>query len=90
MLITLNCFNIKLMKNELLLSFVRKLDLAPEYYVESSGRFEVIGNHTDHNGGLCVSASCDLKIKGYLARRDAAWSHRAHSSLQTPFLPPVP
>ena len=67
MLIANICFIIKLMKNELLLSFVRKLNLAPEYYVESSGRFEVIGNHTDHNGGLCVAASCDLKIKGYLA-----------------------
>ena len=63
-------FNIKVMKNELFLSFVKKLDISPEYYVESSGRFEVIGNHTDHNGGLCVAASCDLKIKGYLAKND--------------------
>ena len=55
------------MKNELFLSFVNRFSLLPTHRVESSGRFEIIGNHTDHNGGLCVAASCDLKIFGYLA-----------------------
>lgn len=56
------------MRNELFLSFVHKFTLVPEYSAYSSGRFEVIGNHTDHNGGLCVAASCSLAIRGYLAK----------------------
>ena len=48
--------------------FENRFKIKPEYEVKSSGRFEVIGNHTDHNGGLCVAASCDLIIDGYLAK----------------------
>lgn len=48
--------------------FFKRFKIKPEYEVKSSGRFEVIGNHTDHNGGLCVAASCDLIIDGYLAK----------------------
>ena len=48
--------------------FLDKFGSKPEYFVTSSGRFEVIGNHTDHNGGLCVAASCDLAISGYLSK----------------------
>lgn len=29
--------------------------------VESKGRFEILGNHTDHNHGLCLSSDCNLK-----------------------------
>lgn len=42
----------------------------PEYFVKSSGRFEIIGNHTDHNGGLCIASSCNLAISGMLSKRD--------------------
>lgn len=52
------------------IDFKNEFGLDPTYFVVSSGRFEIIGNHTDHNGGLCVAASCDLCIKGYLARSD--------------------
>lgn len=48
--------------------FETKFGFKPEYFATSSGRFEIIGNHTDHNGGLCVAASCDLAISGYLAK----------------------
>lgn len=58
------------MKNELFLSFVHRFKLSPMYHVYSSGRFEIIGNHTDHNGGLCVAASCNLAIEGYLTPSD--------------------
>ena len=50
--------------------FIDYFDAKPTHYVSSSGRFEIIGNHTDHNGGLCVASSCDLKIEGYASRRD--------------------
>ena len=55
------------MNKKLLVKFEKRFGLEPLYFVESSGRFEIIGNHTDHNGGLCVAASCDLEIYGYLA-----------------------
>ena len=58
------------MKNQLFLSFVHSFNEVPTHSVRSSGRFEVIGNHTDHNGGLCIAASCDLAIKGYLSPSD--------------------
>lgn len=51
-------------------NFVNKYKLNPTHGVTSSGRFEIIGNHTDHNGGLCVAASCDLMIEGLLAKRN--------------------
>lgn len=38
------------------------------HYVECGGRFEIIGNHTDHNHGLCLAATCDLKISGFCSR----------------------
>lgn len=37
----------------------------PTHYAECGGRFEIIGNHTDHNHGLCLAATCDLKIFGF-------------------------
>lgn len=55
---------------ELYSRFAEDFNEKPTHYVSSSGRFEVIGNHTDHNGGLCVAASCDLKIEGYAKKRD--------------------
>ena len=58
------------MKESLKLEFEKRFNKEPTHYVKSSGRFEVIGNHTDHNGGLCVAASCDLAIEGYLGVRD--------------------
>ena len=54
------------MDKELLKNFKKVFKSEPTYFAISSGRFEVIGNHTDHNGGLCVAASCDLAISGYL------------------------
>ena len=57
------------MNEKLLFEFKNIFHADPKYYVSSSGRFEIIGNHTDHNGGLCVAASCDLAIYGYLKPR---------------------
>jgi len=38
----------------------------PEYEAVAGGRFEVLGNHTDHNHGLCLGATCDLSISAVL------------------------
>lgn len=34
----------------------------PTSVVSCGGRFEVLGNHTDHNHGLCIAAACNLQI----------------------------
>ncbi len=38
----------------------------PAYYIDTGGRFEIIGNHTDHNHGLCLVANCSLRVKAVL------------------------
>ena len=42
----------------------------PEKYFSCGGRFEVLGNHTDHNHGLCLAATCDLAICAAAKKRD--------------------
>ena len=42
----------------------------PKYYIDTGGRFEIIGNHTDHNHGLCIVANCSLRIKAVLNKDD--------------------
>lgn len=49
--------------------FVELFNKNPDYFVKSCGRFEIIGNHTDHNGGLCIAGSCNLAISGMLSKR---------------------
>ncbi len=34
----------------------------PVFYVTAGGRLEIIGNHTDHNHGLCIVGNCSLRI----------------------------
>ena len=40
-----------------------------QYIFTSGGRFEILGNHTDHNNGLCCAATCNLSIFGFLVPR---------------------
>ena len=42
----------------------------PEKCFSCGGRFEVLGNHTDHNHGLCIAATCDLSVYAACKRRD--------------------
>ena len=46
--------------------FQNQFQKKPEYIVSCGGRFEILGNHTDHNHGLCCAATCDLSIYGFL------------------------
>lgn len=50
--------------------FFNNFGKAPEYTVKSFGRFEILGNHTDHNGGLCLAAACNLGITGLCSKRN--------------------
>ena len=34
----------------------------PEHHFSCGGRFEILGNHTDHNHGLCLASACNLEI----------------------------
>ena len=34
----------------------------PNKYFSCGGRFEILGNHTDHNHGLCLASACNLEI----------------------------
>ena len=39
-------------------------------FLSCGGRFEVLGNHTDHNHGLCIAATCSLSIYAAIRKRD--------------------
>ncbi len=43
-------------------AFVKEEGCEPEYYFSSSGRAEILGNHTDHNHGkvMVAAISCDI------------------------------
>ena len=42
----------------------------PEKYFSCGGRFEVLGNHTDHNHGLCIAATCNLSVYAAAKKRN--------------------
>ena len=50
------------MKELLAKKFENAFKEKAEFYVSNGGRFEVIGNHTDHNHGMCIAGTCSLSI----------------------------
>ena len=40
-----------------------------ELFLSCGGRFEILGNHTDHNRGLCITATCSLGEYGAFKKR---------------------
>lgn len=50
------------MENELINGFIERYKEKPDYIYDAGGRFEILGNHTDHNHGLCLVANCSLRI----------------------------
>ena len=58
------------MKNYLKNRFIEIYNKEPDKYLSCGGRFEVLGNHTDHNHGLCVAATCNLSIYAAIKKRD--------------------
>ncbi|MBQ6735567.1 MAG: galactokinase [Lachnospiraceae bacterium] len=44
--------------------FEKRFEASPEGFFSSPGRTEIIGNHTDHNGGKVLAASIDLDTIG--------------------------
>lgn len=43
----------------------------PDYVFSCGGRFEILGNHTDHNHGLCLASACDLQIVCSVKKADS-------------------
>ena len=58
------------MKKYLNEQFVTTFQAEPQKYFSCGGRFEVLGNHTDHNHGLCIAATCDLEIGAAVIKRE--------------------
>ena len=58
------------MKDYLKEQFNTTFQNEPDKYLSCGGRFEVLGNHTDHNHGLCIAATCNLSIYAAVKVRD--------------------
>ncbi len=55
--------------------FLKEFGAAPEGYFSSPGRCEIIGNHTDHNGGKILAASINMDTIGAAARNRSCEIH---------------
>ena len=58
------------MKEYLNEMFSTTFQAEPEKYFSCGGRFEVLGNHTDHNHGLCIAATCNLSVYAAVTKRE--------------------
>ena len=52
-------------------SFTSIFAKEPDYLFSCGGRFEILGNHTDHNHGLCLASACDLQIIAAVNKNDS-------------------
>ena len=50
--------------------FIEKEKSMPEYIFSSSGRAEILGNHTDHNNGMVMVASISCDCLAVVSKRD--------------------
>ncbi len=39
--------------------------------ISCGGRFEILGNHTDHNHGLCLASACNLEIVAAVSKKES-------------------
>lgn len=58
------------MKEVLLKQYQHLFNKKAEGYTQSGGRFELLGNHTDHNHGKTLASSCSLIIEGAYGKKD--------------------
>ncbi len=57
------------MKSLLKQGFEKIYNYEPQNYFSCGGRFEILGNHTDHNHGKCLAGTCSLSIYASVAKR---------------------
>ena len=58
------------MKDYLKQQFQVTFQEEPQNFLSCGGRFEILGNHTDHNRGLCLAATCNLSTYGAFSKRN--------------------
>ena len=58
------------MKSVLLEKYQNHFHKTAEGYLQSGGRFEMLGNHTDHNHGKTLASTCSLLIEGAYAKEE--------------------
>ena len=58
------------MKDYLKQQFEVTFQEEPDHYLSCGGRFELLGNHTDHNHGLCLATTCDLAMYAAFKKRE--------------------
>lgn len=58
------------MKQVLKNNFTHYFNEEPTNFISCGGRFEILGNHTDHNHGLCLAATCNLAISSAVKPND--------------------
>ena len=56
------------MREQVLTRFQEMYKKPAEGYSQSGGRFEMLGNHTDHNHGLTLASTCSLIIEGAFSK----------------------
>ena len=52
--------------------FKKTFNRRAQFYFDTGGRFELLGNHTDHNHGLCLVANSSLRIKAAVALNETS------------------
>ena len=55
--------------------YVELFKSQPEHIFSCGGRFEILGNHTDHNHGLCLASACNLRIIAATAKNNSNTVH---------------
>ena len=58
------------MKNEILKQYQLMYKKPADGFLQSGGRFEMIGNHTDHNHGKTLASTCSLMIEGAFGKEE--------------------
>ena len=58
------------MKETILKTYEQLFGKSAEGYTQSGGRFEMLGNHTDHNHGKTLASTCSLIIEGAYGKQD--------------------
>ena len=58
------------MRENILKSYQEMYGKEAEGFTQSGGRFEMLGNHTDHNHGKTLASTCSLIIEGAYSKED--------------------
>ena len=58
------------MQTRLKQRFIEEYSQEPTDFISCGGRFEILGNHTDHNHGLCMAATCNLAISSAVSKNE--------------------